>query len=363
MIATDADLSELSAKYGNFSQPFVHMPAHEAQALAQAHYGISGQIRHLPTEKDDTFHIRSGPDRAFILKVEHPCEDTGDVVFQTALLDYLRDTAPDLPVPRVIRGNDDAAITHYVDQAGQARQVRLLSYLEGLPLEHIASSPGLRLQIGEQLARLRHALANFTHPGGERVLIWDVRRLPDMLPLLSFIDDPCHRACAEAAMTRFISLLPCIEGLRTQVLHNDFNRSNILAVSRQDETIAGIIDFGDALHTAIAIDLSTAMTNQIPSEITSDCATFLSAPRDVLRGYLQHADLVPEEVMMLGHMMMARLLLRALISTWRAAVFPENCVYILRYSQVTWEQLAWFVNHDASTVSALFTGDAPSGGA
>ena len=357
-MSIDGSLSEIFAKYGNFSQHFIHMSAEEAQAVAVMHYGVSGQVRHLPTEKDDTFHIRCGPGHAFILKVEHPCEPAGDVVFQTALLDYLRDTAQDLNVPRVIRGGNGDAIVRHVDRAGQVRQVRLLSYLEGVPIEHIPSSADGRRKIGVKLAQLRHGLAGFAHPGADRTLIWDVRCLPDLRALLSFIDAPSHRARAETAMARFVELLPAIAALRTQILHNDFNRSNILAVSRQDETIAGIIDFGDALRTAIAIDVSTAMANQLPLEVTSDAATFLCAPRDVLRGYLNHADLMPEEVSMLGHLMMARLLLRALISTWRAMVFPENRDYILRYSQVTWEQMTWFVERDVKTVSETFMPDA-----
>ncbi|MCE2577817.1 phosphotransferase [Gluconacetobacter entanii] len=359
MMSIDGTLLEIAEKYGNFSQPFVHMPAGEALALASQHYGISGQMDRLATEKDDTFLIRCGAGRAFILKVEHPRESTGDVIFQTALLDYLRDTRPDLHVPRVIRGNDGAAIMHCTDRAGQVRQVRLLSYLEGLPLEYPAPTPHIRRQIGEQLARLRHALADFAHPGEGRVLIWDVRRLPDLLPVLPLIDDPSHRACAGTAMARFMSLLPAIRGLRTQVLHNDFTCSNLLAVSRQDETITGIIDFGDALRTAVAIDLSTAMAGQLPLEGPADETAFLSASRDVLHGYLKHADLLPEEVTMLGPLMMARVLLRALISTWREMVFPEDCPQMRYYDRITWEQLAWFVERDPDTVSRLFTRDVP----
>ncbi|POF62917.1 serine kinase [Novacetimonas maltaceti] len=300
------------------------------------------------------------PGHGFIMKVEHPCEPRGDVAFQTALLDDLQDRAPDLPVPRVIRTRHGAPILVHTDRAGQERQIRLLSYLEGVPLDHIPTSAAGRRRIGAQLARLRHALSGFSHPGGDRAVIWDVRRLPDLRPLLSLVEDPAHRACAQAAMTRFIGLLPEIMGLRTQILHNDFNRSNILARAQDDETLAGIIDFGDALRTAIAIDVSTAMVNQLPQNVTADAATFLSAPRDVLHGYLEHADLHHAEVRMLGHLLMARLLTRALITTWRAGVFSENRAYITRHSQATWAQLAWFTARDADTVPDLFVSDIPT---
>ncbi|WP_167400028.1 hypothetical protein [Novacetimonas maltaceti] len=58
---THDDLSAIFAQYGNLSRPFARMPPKEALAIAQEHYGASGDIRHLPTEKDDTFHIRTPP--------------------------------------------------------------------------------------------------------------------------------------------------------------------------------------------------------------------------------------------------------------------------------------------------------------
>ncbi|MCE2577361.1 phosphotransferase [Gluconacetobacter entanii] len=354
---THDGLSAIFEQYGNISRPFTHMPPEEALAIAREHYGADGDIRHLPTEKDDTFHIRCASGRGFIMKVEHPCEPREDVAFQTALLDDLKENAPDLPVPRVIRTQHDAPVLVHTDRAGQERQIRLLSYLQGVPLDHIPTSADGRRRIGAQLARLRHALAGFSHPGGDRAIIWDVRRLPDLRALLSLIEDPLHRACAQAAMTRFMDLLPDIGKLRTQILHNDFNRSNILARAHDDETLAGIIDFGDALRTAIAIDVSTAMVNQLPQDVTPDAAAFLSAPRDVLHGYVEHADLQLAEIGMLGHLLMARLLTRALITTWRAGMFSENRAYIMRHSQATWKQLAWFVERDADTISDLFVSD------
>lgn len=54
-----------------------------------------------------------------------------------------------------------------------------------------------------------------------------------------------------------------IAGCRQQVLHNDFNTSNIVIDAHRPQCVGAIIDFGDTVKTAIAIDVSTAMMNQL----------------------------------------------------------------------------------------------------
>jgi hydroxylysine kinase len=347
------------------------MPAAEAEDLARDRFGLGVRATRLATEKDDTFRLqaevaRAGdgtaspgagvPDRQWILKVAHPAEPAAEIDFQTALLAHVARAEPALPVPRVVpdlRGHRWASVT---DAAGQPRAVRLMTWCPGVPLDRISSSPAQRRATGELLARLRHATAGFAHPADSPVVAWDVQHLPALRPLLASIPDPDRRAALARGLDRFTEIADQVAALRGQVLHNDFNKSNLLADPDRPDVITGIIDFGDATRTAIAIDVATALLNQLPRQAGSllDGDIFADA-RDVLDGYRARADLTPAELRLIPHLVMARVVARALISTHRAAQFPANAPYLLRNTEPGWAQLAWFLDHSMAEVTACLT--------
>jgi hydroxylysine kinase len=351
------------------------MPASEAEELARHRYGLDATAVRLATEKDDTFRLeaevtgaadgRARPGagvarRRWILKVAHPAEPAAEIDFQTALLAHVARAEPALPVPRVAQdrqGNHWAMIT---DRAGQRRAVRLMTWCPGVPLDRIPSSPAQRRATGELLARLRHATAGFTHPADSPVVAWDVQHLPRLRPLLASIPGPGRRAQLARGLDRFALIEDQLAGLRRQVLHNDFNKSNLLADPDRPDVLTGIIDFGDATRTAIAIDVATALLNHLPRDagpgeqdrLTGD---IFHDGRDVLDGYLARADLTPDELRLIPHLVMARVVTRALISTHRAAQFPDNAAYLLRNTEPGWAQLDWFLDHSVAEVTEWLT--------
>lgn len=338
---------------GGLGASYVPMPDAEALELARRHYGLSGRIERLATEKDDTFRIANEAGQRFILKVANPFEDAVGISCQLGVLQHLAARDPGLPVPRVIadnRGNEQFTCQ---DHAGQSRQVRLLSYLEGTPLSEFVSTPAERERIGETLGRLRLALADFSHPADGRVLAWDVKHLLQLGDLLDSIDDRDHRAMLARGLDRFATLSSRLDDCRTQVVHNDFSKSNIVVDRAHADFITGIIDFGDAVRTLIAIDVSTALLNQLPSQPADD---LFADARDLLRGYLRVADLTDEELRLIPHLVMARAITRALLSIWRARLLPEKSPYLLRNTAQGWAQLAWFMQRSVEQVSDTLIG-------
>lgn len=82
------------------------------------------------------------------------------------------------------------------------------------------------------------------------------------------------------------------------------------------DLVTGVIDFGDAVRTAVAIDPSTALLNQLPrnaAEVPID--DLFADARDVLRGYLSAAELTDTELQLLPHLVMGRVVARALITS------------------------------------------------
>ncbi len=284
-----------------------------------------------------------------MLKVANPAESQEELSFQTSMMNHVAGRDRDLPIPRVLRNKQGTDQFSIVDEAGQTRQVRLLSYLDGTPLADTTSNSHGRIKIGEVLGKLRLAMADFSHPSDTRVLAWDVKHLLALEYLLGEVQDLEKRQKLTTGMERFATLSERIAACRTQVVHNDFSQSNIVVDHDDPEFVTGIIDFGDAVRTAVAIDVSTALLNQLPR---SPDENLFGHGHDVLSGYLSVADLTEEELMLIPHLVMGRVVTRALLSIWRARLFPDNSVYILRNTDQGWHQLDWFLKRSVDAVSA-----------
>lgn len=341
------------AHIGALATPHVSMPDAEAIALAKKIFGIAGCVTRFATEKDDTFRLDSQDGRRYILKVANPSETEEELWFQTELLQHIARVDPFLPIPCVIAAKGGQLLTNIADEAGQHRCVRLMAYLTGTPLDSTSSTAREREQVGVMLGRLRLATAGFSHASDSRVLAWDVRHLPSLAPLLEHVAAAHQRSRLEAGLLRLGNLTRRIAHLRTQVLHNDFSKSNIVVDHARPEFVTGIIDFGDAVRTAIAIDVSTALLNQLPSDACGQAIKDLFAHgRDVLHGYLRVADLMDDELELIPHLVMGRVITRALITLWRARLFPHNQTYILRNTEQGWAQLDWFLARSVDDVSS-----------
>jgi hydroxylysine kinase len=327
------------------------MPESEARNLARERYGLLATATRLATEKDDTFRLAAADGRCWTLKVAHPAEPAAGIGFQASLLAHVAGADPAVPAPRVLPDRDGRPWAMVTDDAGQRRAVRLLTWCPGVPLDRVPATRAQRRAVGELLARLRQATAGFAHPADSPVVAWDVQHLPALRPLLGSIADPDRRAALARGLDRFARIADQVAGLRRQVLHNDFNKSNLLADPARPDVITGIIDFGDATRTAVAIDVATALLNQLPRSGVRLTGDVFAEARDVLDGYRSRADLTPAELRLIPHLVMARVVARALISTHRAIQFPANAPYLLRNTEPGWAQLDWFLDHSMAEVS------------
>lgn len=336
---------------GGLATKFSNIAEAEAARMLGEVFGIGGRLTRLATEKDDTFLIDCSDGVRRIAKFSNPDEDGREISLQSELLAHISISDPSLPVPRVFNSLCGSAHVTYVDDARQSRLVRILSYLEGTPLDRIQSSAQEREKVGAMLARLRLAMADFSHPHDSRELAWDVKHLLSLEFLIGQIKEKSNRANLERGLERFENLQTSLAACRTQVVHNDFSRSNIVIDRHAPQFVSGIIDFGDAVRTAIAIDVSTALLNQLSP--TGHTAMFQDAA-DLLRGYLTVADLTDNELGLLPHLVMARVIARALITTWRAEQFPDNQAYIMRNTLQGWVQLDWFLSRSSDEVTSTF---------
>jgi Ser/Thr protein kinase RdoA (MazF antagonist) len=127
------------AHEGALGAPYTRMSAAEAADLLHCGFKVEGRLSPLATEKDDTFRVDASDGRRYVLKIANPSEDPLEIDFQIELLLHVATVDAGIPVPRLIHNLDGRTSFAKVDRAGQNRCVRLMSYLEGTPLDSTGS--------------------------------------------------------------------------------------------------------------------------------------------------------------------------------------------------------------------------------
>ncbi|MFE3176107.1 phosphotransferase [Amycolatopsis sp. NPDC059090] len=289
----------------------VTKPLDEEVVLAalQELYGLSGRLERMASEKDETFVLQAA-DARYLVKVSGEARE--DLVLQTAVLRHLERTAPELPVP-VVKSGVDGADLH---DLASGRSLRVLSFLPGEPLAGCPADPE---PFGRWHGQLTRALAGFR--GGNRTLLWDLRHLGALEPTNGL----AHEILAECAAR----VRP--GELETQLVHNDLSPHNILVGANGE--LAGVLDFGDVLSTAVVFDLAIALSNLLDPDATD----LWAAPLAWLRGYLQIRPVAEDELALLPLLATARLVQRALIASWRARQDPARADYVLSHASRDWD--------------------------
>ncbi|MCB2110311.1 MAG: phosphotransferase [Defluviimonas sp.] len=296
------------------------MGADAAAALALAHFGLTGTLAPLTSERDLNFRLTAPDGTRHVLKIANPAEPPAVTNFQTEALLHIARSAPDLPVPRVVTARDGRC--EITLPAGGT--LRLLTWVEGTPLHEVPADPKLRHALGQTSARLTGALADFAHPASGHMLLWDVKNAGALGPMLPAIADPRLAAIARAWLDHFEAhVAPGLHALPWQVVHADLNPWNLL-VDPETATISGILDFGDMVRTPRICDLAVAASYHV------DAANPVRALADIVGGWTSVMPLLPGEAAMLLDLVAMRMVTTVALASWRAARYPENAAYILR---------------------------------
>jgi Ser/Thr protein kinase RdoA (MazF antagonist) len=170
------------------------------------------------------------------------------------------------------------------------------------------------------LARLGQALRGFDHPASYRTLIWDLRRLPGLLTLLPQIAELPQRQFLADFLARFeSSIVPPLDTARRQVVHNDFNARNIIVDSQQQSRVTGIIDFGDAVHTALAADVAIGVIGQLATAATAD-----ESIDEFVSAYCEIVPLTAEELALLDWLIAGRIVQNTVLVAWHRSRCPQG---------------------------------------
>jgi Ser/Thr protein kinase RdoA (MazF antagonist) len=273
------------------------------QDLVARLYGLSGHLSPLTSERDQNLLLRqtggNADGQGFVVKISNASEPPALTDFQVQALRYLERRSPGPGLPRMVAGKGG----EFVFALPGGSSLRVLTYLEGIPLHKVRRSPAQ----------------------GADLLQWDIKQAHRLPPLLPAIADPDLRALASQVVAAFTDqITPVLGQLPVQVVHADLNPHNVLVAPDNPDRIAGILDFGDMVKTPRICDVAVAASYLVdPSDPLAGLSPFLA-------GYGAVIDLLPEETDCLHLMIMARMVTTLAITSRRAASQPQNAAYILR---------------------------------
>lgn len=306
--------------------PPPEMTAAEAATFLDRHYGLAGELSPLVSERDQNFLVRPTDGTKYILKFANVAEPEAVTDFQNQVLLHLARVGIDFPVPEVIATSTGEYLIRVTGQHGTSHSARLLTWLDGVPLQQAESVDSIAAQTGACLARLGMALLDFEHPASDYPLLWDIRNAAYLARLLPYVNDTALRSMCEERLDHFEdSVRPRLETMRMQVVHNDLNPSNMLVATDDANRLTGVIDFGDMVYTQLVNDVAVAAAYfcRLEEDPYRHVVEFLSA-------YSAMMPLTPDEIDILPDMILTRHLTTVMITHWRASLYPDNRDYILR---------------------------------
>ena len=130
-------------------------PALETEALAalaERHFGLRGSLRPLPSERDQNARLTT-ESGSFVLKLSNPAEDPGQIALQSAVLAHL-ETVGMAGIPRLVRTRDGAAAAQVALDRGPAA-LRLVTWIDGVPMAEAARSPAQLSALGRYMGTLK----------------------------------------------------------------------------------------------------------------------------------------------------------------------------------------------------------------
>ncbi|MEA2147926.1 MAG: hypothetical protein QOG59_3513, partial [Solirubrobacteraceae bacterium] len=269
----------------------------QVSAIAKELFGVTGHAADLGSERDQTFLIDDGG-RGAVLKISNSAEDPAVLDFELEAIMHIARVDAALPVarPRMVLGGGPAAYRPTVEGPDGTHFVRLFERKAGHTVAASDLDDGALRDYGATHARVNLALRSFFHPAAGRELLWDLKYAAGLRTLVRFIRDDRQRSLVEEALDRYDSrVAPAWAGLRGQVVHGDLTLDNVLVDDRG--RVTGIVDFGDAAHTAHVADLAVGLTSLLRGRDGDD--VFRSA-RLAIDGYSSRIPLEPGELAVLG---------------------------------------------------------------
>ncbi len=308
--------------------------SNEAEHAAYELFGVQGSFVELGRQQDRNYRIDAADGR-LLLKVANPAWSPTALAAQGAALGHLARAGLDVPQARPAL---DGAPIAWLETRGERLALRLLSYLEGVPLsEADYLAPVVVRRLGTLAGETSRALSDFAHEGLAAPVQWDLQHAETIVARFAMhVGDGHARAQVErVAQDAATRLAPFRGGLREQAVHGDLTDDNVVCYRALDGRLQpyGIIDFGDLMRSWRI------------GELAITCASALShMPRNPLgvlpavQAFDERVQLTDEEIGALWPLVSLRAASLAVSDAQQLAVDPENA-YTAERAHVGWRTL------------------------
>jgi Ser/Thr protein kinase RdoA (MazF antagonist) len=302
-VVSDARLSQLAGR-PSFSR-------HEAAAVVRAHWNIDGPLEPLPSERDQNWLVSSNGRTSAVAKFVNSNDDALLVDMQRQMMTLL--SANGIPCPTPIPTIDG----QWTVLVG-AHLVWLIDYLPGTVMASTPRTTDVCRQLGEIVGASAVALTDFDHPAAHREIQWDITLAGRVFVEYSHhVTEPWQRNILQRVHHQFdTTTLPAMASLDEGVIHNDANDHNVLVA---DGRVSALLDFGDAVHTAVINDLAIACAYAM-----LDCPNPIEIREALVAGYERHRPLLPDERRLLPDLICTRLAVSVAISADQRTQQPDN---------------------------------------
>ena len=276
-------------------------------------YGIAAAASSLASERDQNFLLDTSRGERYVLKIANAAEDRALLEAQNAAMAHV--AAQTGLAPRVVDVGGTSIFVRATE--GRACFVRLLTWIPGTPLADVRRrSRDLVEDIGRRLGAIDRALLHFDHPAVHRSFHWDLAEADAVIAARApHIHDEEFRARIRRWTDGLTRALDAVTpSLRRSVIHNDPNDHNIIVDPNGDvwsrcSRAAGVIDYGDMVHSFTCADLAIAMAYLMLDEREP-----LAVAARLARGYHSTHPLEESEIAALFDLARLRLCMSAAIA-------------------------------------------------
>ncbi len=229
-----------------------------AARILREQWGIDGELRSLPSERDRNFAVSVDGQPRFVLKISNGNEDAAFLDLQHRAMERLAAAGVPCQVPVPSRDGREVVDIGRPDAPSLAR---LLTWLPGRPLATIPPaerSDALLGDLGLVMGRTASALQGFDHPAAHRDFQWSAEQDLDVIAAhAAAVTNPDRAALLATWQVRLAPLAERFPILRHGVIHNDANDHNVL-VADDGGSISGLLDLGDAVWSVLVNELAVA---------------------------------------------------------------------------------------------------------
>ena len=269
-----------------------------------------------------------------------PAEPKLELAMQNSAMAHL--TEKQCAVPHALNNQHGESITVITNAQQVSFCLRVLTFIPGqfyAEANSLSHNKDLWADLGKFIANIDLALADFTHSGAFRYLDWDLAQGYRVCMSKKTLLKAQQASIVEKFLTLYqTQTMPILSQLPQGVIHNDANDYNLL-VDNIDipKKIAGIIDFGDMVHSHIVNELAIACAYALMGEKNAH-EDILSTFKTIVAGYHSVRPLLDVELEVLYSLVALRLCTTVCNSALAIEQQPDN-EYLLVSVKPAWQLL------------------------